>query len=74
MQHAMTTVPRCKQMKSLSLQDWPVTNKITYRRDYDSSLSNSYNKENLIKMKTSGSTGTPFYCYQDIIKKRHVNA
>lgn len=25
-------------------------------------------------MSTSGSTGTPFRCYQDVNKKRHVNA
>lgn len=72
--HAIETVPRCKTMKSLRLQDWPVTNKDSYRSNYDMSLSTSFKKEDLIKMSTSGSTGTPFTCYQNGGKKRHVNA
>ena len=74
LQHAINTVPRCEKMESLCLQDWPITNKDSYRSDYNKSISSSYEKENLIKMTTSGSTGTPFTSYQDALKKRHVNA
>lgn len=72
--HAMATVPRCRSMHSKCLQDWPVTNKESYRCNYDASISSLFKKEDLIKMSTSGSTGTPFTCYQDSGKKRHVNA
>lgn len=74
LQHAIQTVPRYRNMTSLSLQDWPISNKDSFRCDYEMSLSNSFKKEHLIKMTTSGSTGTPFTSYQDIRKKRHVNA
>ena len=74
LKHAMLTVPRCRTMTSLELKDWPVTNKDSYRSNYDMSISTSFNKESLIRMSTSGSTGTPFICYQNLGKKRHVNA
>jgi len=74
LKHAIQTVPRCKGMSSMRLKDWPVTNKDSYRDNYNISLSTSFKKESLIKMSTSGSTGTPFTCYQNVSKKRHVNA
>ncbi len=33
-----------------------------------------YDKTELIQMATSDSTGTPFICYQNGLKKRRVNA
>lgn len=72
--HTMQTVPNYEGMMSSRLNDWPVMNKSAYRNDYDGWLSSVFQKDKLIKMSTSGSTGTPFTCYQDAGKKRHVNA
>lgn len=71
--YATTSVPFYKGNRYSSIQDWPVTNKSTYRNNYDAFISDSYKKENLIQMHTSGSTGTPFTCYQDFGKKKRVN-
>ena len=72
--HAKNTVRIFADQDSLNINDWPVTNKMTYRENYDSCISSMYNKSALISMATSGSTGTPFISYQDDIKKKHVNA
>lgn len=61
-------------MTSTNLIDWPVVNKRELRENKDSHLSSLHKEENLISMSTSGSTGTPFSCLQDINKKKHVNA
>ena len=74
LQHAKDTVPIFSEQKSLDINDWPVTNKLTYRENYDRSISNLYEKSSLIQMSTSGSTGTPFVSYQNVDKKKHVNA
>lgn len=56
------------------LRDFPVINKNDIRTQQDKFLSSAYQKDNLFQMSTSGSTGTPFVCYQDGGKKRRVNA
>ena len=72
--HAAATVPLYAEQESADIEDWPVTNKLLYREDYDRCISNKYNRDSLIEMSTSGSTGTPFVSYQDSDKKKHVNA
>lgn len=72
--HAKKTVPFYKSITSNQLNDFPVVNKIDIRSNYDDFLSSNYLKSELITMSTSGSTGTPFLCYQDANKKKHVNA
>ena len=72
--HAKKTVPFYKNITSNQLKDFPVVNKNDIRSNYDDFLSNDYSKSELITMSTSGSTGTPFLCYQDARKKKHVNA
>ena len=74
LRHCMNTVPFYNSLKSIDLHDWPVVNKATYKCDYERHLSSCYDRNKLIRMSTSGSTGTPFTCYQDKGKKRHVNA
>lgn len=61
-------------MSGTNLADWPVVSKKELRENKASHLSSLYEAENLISMSTSGSTGTPFSCLQDINKKKHVNA
>ena len=72
--HAKKTVPFYKNQEDIKLKNWPVVNKNILRSNGDSVLSEKYEKENLISMSTSGSTGTPFTCWQDRNKKKHVNA
>lgn len=72
--HAKKTVPFYKNQEDIKLKNWPVVNKNILRSNGDSVLSEKFEKENLISMSTSGSTGTPFTCWQDRNKKKHVNA
>lgn len=72
--HAKKTVPFYSTQNNLVLENWPVVNKSILRRNGSSALSSKYKKEDLIAMSTSGSTGTPFTCWQDANKKKHVNA
>ena len=72
--HAKLTVPFYHNQSSIDLRDWPVVNKNVLRANGDAVLSNQYEKDSLIAMSTSGSTGTPFTCWQNVEKKKHVNA
>ena len=72
--HAKSTVPFYKEQDDTNLEHWPVVDKNILRSNGDNVLSSIFNKNDLIQMSTSGSTGTPFTSWQDIKKKRHVNA
>ena len=72
--HAQKSVPAYHGQKSRELAKWPVVRKKDLKDGLDQHISSNYNKKDLIVMSTSGSTGTPFRCYQDGVKKRHVNA
>lgn len=72
--HAKTTVPFYNKQNDTVLQNWPVVNKNILRSNGDDVLSSQYQKDELIAMSTSGSTGTPFTCWQNIDKKKRVNA
>ena len=72
--HAKATVPFYKEQTDTNLNNWPVVNKNVLRLNGDGVLSSEYRKDELIQMSTSGSTGTPFACWQDAGKKKHVNA
>lgn len=74
MTHCMNTVPYYRGVKTLNLKDWPVLSKSKIKENQALFMSSKYKKKSLFKMSTSGSTGTPFTCYQDVGKKRHVNA
>ena len=74
--HAVTTTAfygSCCE-EGLQLSDLPVVDKALIRANQDRFLSSAYKREDLITMQTSGSTGTPFTCYQDRSKKLRVNA
>lgn len=70
----MVTVPAYKGMQGTDWKDWPVVNKNILRENKQEHLSSAFDPEKLISMSTSGSTGTPFSCLQDVNKKKHVNA
>lgn len=54
--------------------EFPVITKQDIRQNQDDYISSDFVKEDLIQMATSGSTGTPFVCYQNAGKKRRVHA
>jgi phenylacetate-CoA ligase len=71
---ACTTTMAYKDYRSLDLSQFPVVTKQDIRARQDDFMSCLYNRDGLVQMSTSGSTGTPFICYQNEGKKRHVNA
>lgn len=60
--------------EALNFAQFPVISKQDIRQRQDDYLSWNFSKDSLIQMATSGSTGTPFICYQNGLKKRRVNA
>ncbi|HFC9205581.1 phenylacetate--CoA ligase family protein [Clostridium perfringens] len=74
LEHACTTTNYYSKNDARSLTSFPVITKSTIKENYDEFLSNRFNKDELYKMTTSGSTGTPFTCYQDYKKKKAVYA
>src|SRR5699024_7861156 len=74
-QQAVQNTAYYKEYESSSdISDFPVINKSIISAQQTDFLSNKFNKEELIQMSTSGSTGTPFTSYQNKSKKRRVNA
>ncbi len=55
--------------KQATIQSFPVINKIIIRQNEGAFISSKYDKDKLIKVVTSGSTGTPFCVYHDVEKK-----
>lgn len=55
-------------------KDFPIIDKNDIRTRQDNFMSSAFQKDKLFQMATSGSTGTPFICYQNGGKKRRVNA
>ena len=74
LKHACSTTEFYKEYHSAILSDFPVIDKNIIRARQDDFISNKFDKADLITMKTSGSTGIPFTCYQDRNKKKKVNA
>lgn len=75
MEHAVTTTDFYREYSNkISIENFPVIDKHTINTQLDSFLSNKYNKDELVTMKTSGSTGTPFTSYQNKEKKKRVHA
>src|SRR5690625_5151220 len=57
-----------------SINDFPVITKNTIKENYESFFSTEYKKEELFKMTTSGSYGTPFTFYLNKMKKSKQHA
>ena len=74
LQHANNTTKFYDNIQGNCLADFPVVDKNIIRGQQDDFMSNKYDKAGLHTMATSGSTGTPFICYQNTKKKRRVNA
>lgn len=57
-----------------NLKGFPIIDKTVINKNPEKFISSAFNKDQLIIMKTSGSTGNPFTCYQNLNKKKRVNA
>lgn len=73
-QNACSKTKAYEPYKSHEFFKFPIITKQDIRQAQDDFISSDYNKEQLITMPTSGSTGTPFVCYQNRGKKFRVNA
>lgn len=74
LQHAVNTTRFYGNTLGSCLTDFPIINKNIIREQQDRFMSSKYDKTELVAMATSGSTGTPFICYQNRGKKKRVNA
>lgn len=74
LRHCQKTVPYYSSISSFNLADWPVITKSTIKDSREDFISIKFDPDSLIKMSTSGSTGTPFASFQNKSKKKHVNA
>lgn len=74
LEHATSTTAYYGKLTGKAFEDFPVINKNViwdHRADF---LSRAYSGKKLFTMTTSGSTGVPFVCVQDIGKKRQLRA
>ncbi|MBO0592803.1 phenylacetate--CoA ligase family protein [Cellulophaga sp. E16_2] len=76
LEHAVATVPFYKKLAttSLSLESFPVVNKLALRTGGDEFKSGKYLTTKLHKVATSGSTGQPFIVAQDHNKRNRNTA
>lgn len=72
--HARNTVPYYQRMEIGELQEFPVLNKNEIRASFDQFKSDGYPEDQLKKVITSGSTGTPFSVYHDGEKAKRNTA
>jgi len=63
-----------KQYYDKKFAEMPILNKNILKQKGNQIISEGYEKNKLYKMSTSGSTGTPFVCYQNKEKKKRVQA
>lgn len=73
--HAITTTPFYKNHSAISrLEDLPVITKTKIRNNFDDFKSDTHLNLPKFKVATSGSTGIPFFIYQDANKKKRNTA
>lgn len=74
LKHAINTTDYYSFIENENLRSFPVINKQIIRNNIKGFISRKYNLNNLIKVVTSGSTGTPFSVYHDMKKKNRNTA
>ena len=69
--HATNSTPYYSSYKNFnSIQDFPVIKKVIIQQYFDKFQSTEYKDKDNFKVSTSGSTGVPFFLYQDKNKRR----
>jgi len=74
LQKAIDTTRFYGKIERNCLADFPIVNKNIIRKQQDDFISGKYDKSKLFVRNTCGSTGAPFICYQNSVKKKRVNA
>ena len=74
MVHAIKNIPFYKNIDTIELSKFPIVDKSIIKNNIDQFIAPLTNKNELLRMVTSGSTGTPFVSYQDNNKKRRNSA
>jgi phenylacetate-CoA ligase len=69
LEHAKESTAFYKSFNSARLEDFPVIDKTIIREQPKAFISKHFRQDELIRMVTSGSTGTPFITYHDKNKK-----
>lgn len=72
--HTVETVPFYSSKDATVLEDFPVVKKSIIQKDLEQFKSSKYINKKLFKVATSGSTGTPFYLYQNTNKRKRNTA
>lgn len=73
--HARTTCEYYKNLKSAkSIEDFPIVNKAVIRDSIESFISDRFDRSDLVRIVTSGSTGTPFEVFHDKGKRNRNSA
>lgn len=74
LENAIKNIPFYKNIDTRELSKFPIVDKSILKNKIDLFVSPLTNKNELHRMVTSGSTGTPFVSYQDDNKKRRNSA
>jgi len=74
LQHAVKNVTYYNGYNTSDLTKYPVINKTLIRNNFERFISKAFNEKDLIRVVTSGSTGTPFQVYHDINKRNRNTA
>lgn len=72
--HAVKTTAFYSKYQGKTLDEFPIINKKTCLENYNDFISENYKAQNLHKMSTNGSSGTPFTILQDARKRSRVIA
>lgn len=73
LKHALETTPFYQSLKEATeLSDFPIIKKTTIQNNFESFQSNKFKDKGNFKVSTSGSTGVPFFLFQNQ-EKRHRN-
>ena len=72
--HAIKNIPFYKNIDTIELSNFPIVDKSIIKNKIDQFIAPLIQKNELHRMVTSGSTGTPFVSYQDNYKKRRNSA
>lgn len=73
LKHSVKNVPYYHKFNS-TIQNFPIVNKSLIKSESVNFRAKNYLDKSIITMTTSGSTGTPFTVYQDLIKKARNHA
>ena len=74
LEHAIKNIPFYNNIETIELSSFPIVDKSIIKNKIDQFIAPLSNKNDLHRMVTSGSTGTPFVSYQDNNKKRRNSA